>query len=129
MTWPTIHKTAGPAGVVPNVVDYDELRAAFSWDTARHHLDGLRGGRGLNIGHEAVDRHAAGPARERVVMRWLRRDGTVTEATYAELRTSTNRLHERTGIDVPERDYPSLSTVAGFSPTWRRRPPRDEGLW
>ena len=23
-------------------------------------------------------------------------------------------LHEQTGIDVPERDYPSLSTVAGF---------------
>jgi acyl carrier protein len=23
-------------------------------------------------------------------------------------------LHEKTGIDIPERDYPSLSTVAGF---------------
>ena len=23
-------------------------------------------------------------------------------------------LHERTGLDVPERDYPSLSTVGGF---------------
>jgi acetyl-CoA synthetase len=92
MTWPTIRKTAWPAGVVPNVVDYDELRATFSWDTARHQLDGLPGGRGLNIGHEAVDRHAAGPARERVAMRWLRRDGTVTEATYAELRSSTNRF-------------------------------------
>lgn len=23
-------------------------------------------------------------------------------------------LHEATGVDVPERDYPSLSTVAGF---------------
>ncbi len=23
-------------------------------------------------------------------------------------------LHEETGIDVPERDYPSLATVAGF---------------
>ena len=23
-------------------------------------------------------------------------------------------LHDRTGIDVPERDYPLLSTVAGF---------------
>jgi acetyl-CoA synthetase len=92
MTWPTIHKTAWPAGVVPNVVDYDELRATFSWDTARHQLDGLPGGHGLNIAHEAVDRHAAGPARERVAMRWLRRDGTVTEATYAGLRTSTNRF-------------------------------------
>ena len=23
-------------------------------------------------------------------------------------------LHEQTGIDIPERDYPSVSTVAGF---------------
>ena len=23
-------------------------------------------------------------------------------------------LHDETGIDVPERDYPSLSTIAGF---------------
>ena len=23
-------------------------------------------------------------------------------------------LHEETGIDVPERDYPQLSTLAGF---------------
>jgi acetyl-CoA synthetase len=89
---PTIHKATWPAGVVPNIVDYDAARASFSWDAARRQLDGLPAGRGLNIAHEAVDRHAAGPAGTRVAMRWLRRDGTVTEATYAELRASTNRF-------------------------------------
>ena len=34
-------------------------------------LDGLPGGRGLNIAHEAVDRHAAGPRADHVALRWL----------------------------------------------------------
>ena len=41
----------------------------------RRQLDGLPGGRGLNIAHEAVDRHATGPLADRVAFRWLRRDG------------------------------------------------------
>ena len=75
VTWPTIRKGAWPAGVTPNVVDYESARAGFSWDAARRALDGLPGGRGLNIAHEAVDRHAAGASRDRVAVRWLRRDG------------------------------------------------------
>jgi acetyl-CoA synthetase len=66
--------------------------APSAWDAARRALDGLPGGRGLNIAHEAVDRHADGPLADHVALRWLRRDGTVTEATYADLRGSTNRF-------------------------------------
>jgi acetyl-CoA synthetase len=92
VAWTTIEKSGWPAGVVPNIVDYETARASFSWDAARGRLDGLPGGRGLNIAHEAVDRHATGSLADRVAMRWLRRDGTVTEATYAQLRASTNRF-------------------------------------
>jgi acetyl-CoA synthetase len=92
MTFATIHKHAWAGGVIPNVVDYDAARATFSWDDARRQLDGLPGGRGLNIAHEAVDRHAAGPRGDRVALRWLRRDGRVTEATYTELAATTNRF-------------------------------------
>jgi acetyl-CoA synthetase len=74
------------------VVDYDSARAGFSWDAAREALDGLPGGRGLNIAHEAIDRHAAGGGRERVAVRWLRRDGRVDEATYGQLAAATNRF-------------------------------------
>ena len=54
-----------PAGlpIRPNLIDYQAERAGFSWAAARRSLDGLPGGRGLNIAHEAVDRHAAGPRR------------------------------------------------------------------
>ena len=93
MTWATIHKQQGwRGGVIPNVVDYDAARADFSWSQARRELDGLPDGRGLNIAHEAVDRHAAGANADRVALRWLRRDGSITEATYAQLAARTNQF-------------------------------------
>ena len=93
-TWSTIPKDhhRWPGGVVPNIVDADAARATFTWDGARRVLDGLPGGRGLNIAHEAVDRHATGARRHQVAVRWIRRDGTVDEATYADLAATTNRF-------------------------------------
>ncbi|MBI4012421.1 MAG: acetate--CoA ligase [Candidatus Rokubacteria bacterium] len=78
--------------VAPNLPDYGRARAAFSWDGARRELDGLPGGRGLNIAHEAVDRHAAGPRRDHVAIRWLGKTGEVRSYTYARLRELTNRF-------------------------------------
>ena len=78
--------------VVPNFLDYEEERARFSWDRARAALDGLPGGRGLNIAHEAVDRHAAGPRAGHVAIRWRGRHGERRDITYAELRELTDRF-------------------------------------
>ena len=63
----------------------------FSWTAERARLDGLPGG-GLNIAHEAVDRHAAGPLRDRAALRWLARDGSVHDTTYGELAAQTSRF-------------------------------------
>lgn len=49
MAWATISKPAREWAVVPNLRDYTEARAAFSWAEARRELDGLPGGQGLNI--------------------------------------------------------------------------------
>ncbi len=87
----TIVKPARPA-VPPNLGDYEAARVDGFWDRARAELEGLPGGRGLNIAHEAVDRHAAGSAAGRVAFRWLDRAGGVREATYAELKVLTNRF-------------------------------------
>jgi acetyl-CoA synthetase len=75
-----------------NVPDIAAARAAFSWEAARRRLDGLPGGRGLNIAHEAVDRHAAGPAGDRAALRCHRRDGSVRELTYATLAQESARF-------------------------------------
>jgi acetyl-CoA synthetase len=72
---------AGPSGSV-------------AWTAARAELDGLPGGRGLNIAHEAVDRHVADGLADRVALRWLRpgaREPAV-EVTYGELAEQSDRF-------------------------------------
>ena len=54
-------------------------------------LDGLPGG-GLNIAHEAIERHAHGPWRERLAIRWIGKDGTVADFSYGRLSELTNRF-------------------------------------
>jgi acetyl-CoA synthetase len=112
--WPTIHKDRWPGGVRPNVIDPEAARRGFSWDEARRSLDGLPDGRGLNIAHEAVDRHAAGPRRDRVAVRWLRRDGRIDQATYGQLAASTDRFAgalARLGIGKGDRVFTLLGRV------------------
>ena len=87
-----IAKSPGDWRVEPHLVDYERARATFSWEAARRELDGLPGGRGLNIAHEAVDRHAAGPRRDQVALRFLGRRGEVRELSYAALRDETSRF-------------------------------------
>lgn len=67
-------------------------RAAFSWDRMRAELSGLPGGQGLNIAHEAVDRHVAAGRRDRVALRLLGKDGSRREVTYGELEMRTNQF-------------------------------------
>ena len=77
----------------PNLASYEDALPSFRWEAARtQELDGLPGGHGLHIAHEAVDRHANGSAGERVAYRWLGRDGGARDMTYRELRDATNRV-------------------------------------
>ena len=108
MRWEPIVKPSGGWAVVPNLVDYARTCAAFSWDAARGALDGLPDGRGLNIAHEAVDRHAAGARAGHVALRWLGKDGTTRALTYADLRGLTNRFANvlrRLGVAKGERVF------------------------
>ena len=55
MEWQRIRKR--PEDYVgANLQDYEEYAKRFAWSQARALLDGLPGG-GLNIAHEAIDRH------------------------------------------------------------------------
>ena len=86
-----IRKSASDFRVPPNLRDYEAGRAAFSWDSVRRELPGLPGG-GLNIGFEAVDRHADGALADRVALRCLRAEGREHTLSYAELKRLTNRF-------------------------------------
>ncbi|MBU0588810.1 MAG: acetate--CoA ligase [Gammaproteobacteria bacterium] len=104
---PVIHKTAQDLRIAPNLLDYDAECRTFSWDEARKALQGLPGG-GLNIGFEAVDRHAAGPGRDQVALRFVSRDKPAQDMSYAELARQTNRfanvLH-KLGVGKGDRLY------------------------
>jgi len=79
-------------GAAPHMRNYDLVRRTYSWEAARHDLDGLPGGRGLNIAHEAVDRHANSAFRDKVALRWLSKDGRTESFTYGKLAELTNRF-------------------------------------
>ncbi len=83
-----IHKRAGGQAVAPNLVDYAAIRKSFSWEAARRELEGLPGG-GLNIAHEAVERHAGS---RKVAFRFLSAEGAQRDVTYAELSRLTSRF-------------------------------------
>jgi len=88
----TIGKRPFAERVSPNLLDYERARAEFSWDKAAQTLSGLPGGRGINIAHEAVDRHAQSPLATHRALRWIGKDGTRRDFTYSELRDLTNRF-------------------------------------
>jgi acetyl-CoA synthetase len=113
--WAPIVKPHRPWRVEPNLLAYDRARAAFSWDAARAALDGLPGGRGLNIAHEAIDRHAARGAGARVAIRWLGRDGERRDLTYDDLRRETSRFANLlTRLGVGRGDV--VATLLGRTP-------------
>jgi acetyl-CoA synthetase len=86
-----IAKAALRLPVTPHLADYDAARAGFSWAAARMKLDGLPGG-GLNIAHEAVDRHALGALAQQTAFRFLRQSGIEQTLSYAELSARSSRF-------------------------------------
>jgi acetyl-CoA synthetase len=108
MRWEPIVKSARDWKLAPNVADYERFRADFRWEHARGELDGLPEGRGLNIAHEAVDRHAAGKDRDRVALRWLGKADLSRDITYGELSQLTNRFAnvlQSLGVGAADRVY------------------------
>lgn len=89
MNWTPIKTDISTWPIRPNLPDLQEMRTSFSWDRARSELGSVGC---FNIGQLAVDRHAAGPRRDRVALRWLSRDGAIVDTTYAQLQDQTNRF-------------------------------------
>jgi acetyl-CoA synthetase len=100
-----------PPRVAPNVADYEEALATFEWDDVRSALDGLPGG-GLNIAHEAVDRHVAAGRGDHVALRFT---SVGHRITYTELAGLTNRFAnvlESLGVGRGDR----VATLLGRKP-------------
>ena len=74
---------AGPGGTVT---------PPRSWREARERLDGLPGGRGLNIAYEAVDRHVFHGNGGHTALRCIDLDANVKSYSYDQLHVMTNKF-------------------------------------
>ena len=88
---PIVKPNTDDFNVRPNLDRYDSMREAFSWQQFRSELDGLPGG-GLNLAHEAIDRHATGGRGDKVAMYWEGAGGEEEQYTFAQMREQTNRF-------------------------------------
>ena len=108
MDFKVISKPSLDGAIKPNLTDYEAFRRTFSWENARRELDGLPENQGLNIAHEAVDRHAKGQRANHLAMRWLGKNGEVQDYSYAELRELTSRFAnvlQSLGVERGDRVY------------------------
>ncbi len=96
-----------------NLVDYDAYARSFSWKQARALLDGLPRG-GLNIAYEAVERHVKAGRGDKLALRWIGRDDSIRDFTYAALDGAINRFANvlaRRGVGKGERVFSLLGRV------------------
>jgi acetyl-CoA synthetase len=90
MNYPEIRKTGTPR-VAPNLADYAVARAGFDWSSVEAELDWLPGG-GLNIAHEAIDRHCNAGRGAKKALLWQGKNDEVEEYTFDDLRRQTNQF-------------------------------------
>jgi acetyl-CoA synthetase len=117
----SIGKNIAAMGVTPYLLDYEKTCAGFSWEDVRLELAGLPEGKGVNIAHEAVDRHADGPLREHVAIRCMGKDGGSVDLTYGGLKERSNRfanLLRRLGVTKGERVFCLAGRIPALYPVF-----------
>ncbi len=75
----------------PNLVAYEKACKSFSWEGVAKEFAGLPSG-GLNIAHEAIDRHADGPLAEKRALLWLGEKGEKKVYTFAQMKAESARF-------------------------------------
>ena len=111
---PVIRKTTADQHPTPHWTDFEGERSLDVWAAARQQLQGLPGG-GLNMGFEAVDRHAQGRLQDHIALRFVSRNAPALDLSYAELARQTNRFAnvlQRLGVGKGDR----LFVLAGRLP-------------
>ncbi|WP_245615612.1 acetate--CoA ligase [Afifella pfennigii] len=110
-----------------NLGDYEQARARFTWAEAEKALAGLPGGKGLNIGYEASDRHVADGRGGHTAIRWIAKGKQTRDITYAELARASARFAAALaglGVQPGERVFTLLGRVPALYVsalgTWKR---------
>lgn len=86
-----IEKKAADFLVYPNLADYDRVYETFQWEDVASNFQGLPSG-GLNIAHEAIDRHANGPLADKTALIWLGENSERKNYTFTEMKKESAKF-------------------------------------
>jgi len=75
----------------PNMVDYETRYKTFKWDCSFNELAWLPGGK-LNAAHEAIDRQADGPQRNKVALHYKDGNGKNKKFTFLDMKKLSNKF-------------------------------------
>lgn len=92
----------------PNLRDYESGYRSFSWENESKNISGLPDGKGLNIAFEAVERHAQGPSKGKVALRWIAKDKSCKDYSYESLNKLSSRMANvltELGVEKGERVF------------------------
>jgi len=77
--------------VEPNLLNYEKVYNSFKWEDVAKEFEGLPSG-GLNIAHEAIDRHANSDKADKVALLWLGEKGQKVSYTYMQMKKETAKF-------------------------------------
>ena len=86
-----IEKRLDDFPVKPNLIDYEQEYDAFKWEDVAKQFEGLPSG-GLNIAHEAIDRHANGPLADKTALLWLGQSGERRTYTFSDIKKESAKF-------------------------------------
>ncbi|MBU1667354.1 acetate--CoA ligase [bacterium] len=86
-----IEKNKNDFLVEPNLRDYESAYSSFKWEDVEKEFEGLPSG-GLNIAHEAIDRHANSDKAENIALLWLGEKGERDSFTYLQMKKETAKF-------------------------------------
>ncbi len=106
-----IHKELSKMTIRPCLIDYDKEREIFTWEKVAKEFDGLPSG-GLNIAHEAIDRHANNMLANKAALIWIGEHSDRKVYTFLDMKKETSKFAnvlQSLGISKGERIF-TLST-------------------
>jgi acetyl-CoA synthetase len=74
------------------LVEYEKVKADFSWKNISKELNRLPDKKGMNIVYEAVDRHTNSNLKDTVALRFIKKDRSLIEFTFSELKIQTSKF-------------------------------------
>ncbi|MCX6075354.1 MAG: acetate--CoA ligase [Campylobacterales bacterium] len=86
-----IEKNINNFPVEPNLIDYEHVYSDFRWKDIAKEFEGAPLG-GLNIAHEAIDRHANGALAEKTALLWLGQNGERETYSFAQMKKETAKF-------------------------------------